>query len=159
MIDNIGCRILKAPARTLPTTVETLLTTVKNLTNPSPMLFRESSPILNFSVISWNFLDRSDSCWPVIGGNTLVNASFTLSRIDNSPVKTFVRPAIIASRPPVSFHTFKRLFLALADSSTMSFKTLLTPVHRVLASSMLPKTISQLCAQPEPRASFVVSIS
>ena len=95
----------------------------------------------------------------VTGGNMFLNPSEIGLIIETKPSKALLRESIITALPPRASHPFNNSFLDLDDSSMKPPRTLLTSVHNFLASSKSPIRISQVCAHPEPIASFKVSIN
>ena len=145
-----------------PTSSKAFLT--KSAIENNPLNVRLSlsavlSLMTNFSV---NFLNPSviaKSCLDVVGGN-ISRKAFCIGVITLiSPLKTLLKPSINLVRPPKFAHSDTILFLASELLLIASFKTLLTSVHKFLASSKSPIIVLHVVVQPDPKASLIVSIN
>ena len=146
--------IFPIPPNTLPSgdnalnTAPTALPTVLNTENTPLNVFfifpAVSSLTLSFSVKSLKPLDKSANFLPVIGGNTSLNAfptdPNTFPRLPN----ILLKPFMISSLPPNSFHCFNISFLALADLPTTFSNALDIPVHSLVDSSEPPNKCSNV---------------
>ena len=104
-----------------------------------------------------NLLERSTSFCPVIGGNTISQAipipRNTLPKLST----TFVKPSIIAERPPCSFQNLSIAFRASVEGCIILLKPSLIEVNSVAASSLSPIICSHEVAHPDWTDSFIVS--
>ena len=78
---------------------------------------------------------------------------------DSNALKAFRNESIMAVLPPRSAHSFTMAFRASDDLFIASLSILLTEVHNSRASSKSPITVRHVSVQPEPSASFRVSIN
>ena len=95
----------------------------------------------------------------VTAGNMAVNASLIGLMTLTSPSKALFSPSINFALPPRSFQPFSSSLRAFDCASINPPMVVLRLVHRTFASSKSPNRISHVMAQPEPTASFSVSIS
>ena len=137
----------------------TISTTENKPLNVLLSLSAVSSPILIFSVKLLKPSVKLSNCLAVVGGKMSRKASLIGVTILTNPLKMLENPSINLVRPPKSAHSCTILFLASELSLIILLSTSLTEVHNVLASSKSPIIVLHVSVQPEPKASFKVSIN
>ena len=123
------------------------------------ILLRVSSVGFIFSIRVLKPLEIFINCWAVTGGNTSRKALLTAPATETILLKAVAIPSIMAFRPPRLAQSCSKAFRASADLLIISDRTTETFVHISRASSKSPIMICQDLVQPEPRASFKVSIN
>ena len=118
-----------------------------------------SSLIFSLDVSFSNPSVKLSSCFAVTGGNISLKASLIGVTMLTKPLKILLNDSINLVRPPKSAHSCTTLFRASELLLIISFRVLLTEVHIVRASSKSPIMVLQVSVQPEPNASFNVSIN
>ena len=103
------------------------------------------------------FLDSAASFSPMLLGSMLKRACFTSPSTTLRELKEFATALMMLSLPPRSFQVCSTSLRVLVCFSSTSLMALLMPVKSLVASSMLPNTISHVCPQPDCAASFSVS--
>ena len=127
------------------------LTTVHTIWNtaniPAKVRLRLSSVSLLGFIASVKFLIPSVMFFKVLavmGGNTELQALFTVLMIDVRVLKALLTESIISFRPPISINDLTMAFRASDESLIILLKTSETLVHISRASSKSPKRYCQV---------------
>ena len=119
--------------------------------------FGDHNHVFIFCVKSSIFFDMDASHSPALPGKAILKPSPTSPSTARRELKEFATALMMLSRPPRSFQVCSTSLRVLVCFSNTSLMALLMPVKSLVASSMLPNTISHVCPQPDCAASFSAS--